>query len=398
MYLYRFSIFTVILSFVCISVVSAQPAQEISESLPWSERMALSVMERNPDPRLLDFQEAPKWEYTHGLMLKAFERIWRKNGEDKYLDYIKSYYDQMIYEDGTIERYDPRNFNIDRVNPGRVLFMLYEETGKEKYKTALETLRRQLEWQPRTTEGGFWHKLRYPWQMWLDGAYMGSPFYAEYSQRHNDAAGFDDVAKQLILMDKHLRDDETGLLYHGWDESRLQVWSDEETGRSAEFWGRAIGWYAMAIVDVLDYFPSDHPKRDKLIDIFEELVIALEKYQDKEAGVWYQVVDKGDQEGNYLESSASTMYVYSIAKAVNNGYIDEKYMDIAERGWEGILSEFIEVDENGIVEITNVCAVAGLGGEPPRSGKYEYYINELVRSNDPKAVGPFIMASLEMNK
>nr|WP_255695597.1 glycoside hydrolase family 88 protein [Rhodohalobacter sp. 614A] len=360
--------------------------------------MALSVMERNPDPRLLDFQEAPKWEYTHGLMLKAFERIWRKNGEDKYLDYIKSYYDQMIYEDGTIERYDPRNFNIDRVNPGRVLFMLYEETGKEKYKTALETLRRQLEWQPRTTEGGFWHKLRYPWQMWLDGAYMGSPFYAEYSQRHNDAAGFDDVAKQLILMDKHLRDDETGLLYHGWDESRLQVWSDEETGRSAEFWGRAIGWYAMAIVDVLDYFPSDHPKRDKLIDIFEELVIALEKYQDKEAGVWYQVVDKGDQEGNYLESSASTMYVYSIAKAVNNGYIDEKYMDIAERGWEGILSEFIEVDENGIVEITNVCAVAGLGGEPPRSGKYEYYINELVRSNDPKAVGPFIMASLEMNK
>lgn len=398
MYLYRFSIFTVILSFVCISVVSAQPAQEISESLPWSERMALSVMERNPDPRLLDFQEAPKWEYTHGLMLKAFERIWRKNGEDKYLDYIKSYYDQMIYEDGTIERYDPRNFNIDRVNPGRVLFMLYEETGKEKYKTALETLRRQLEWQPRTTEGGFWHKLRYPWQMWLDGAYMGSPFYAEYSQRHNDAAGFDDVAKQLILMDKHLRDDETGLLYHGWDESRLQVWSDEETGLSAEFWGRAIGWYAMAIVDVLDYFPSDHPKRGELIDIFEELVIALEKYQDKEAGVWYQVVDKGDQEGNYLESSASTMYVYSIAKAVNNGYIDEKYMDIAERGWEGILSEFIEVDENGIVEITNVCAVAGLGGEPPRSGKYEYYINELVRSNDPKAVGPFIMASLEMNK
>lgn len=398
MNLYKCSTSVVIVLLVGLTAVSAQPAQKISESLPWSERMALSVMERNPDPRLLDFQDAPKWEYTHGLMLKAFERIWRKNGEDKYLDYIKNYYDQMIYEDGTIERYDPRNFNIDRVNPGRVLFMLYEETGKEKYKTALETLRRQLEWQPRTTEGGFWHKLRYPWQMWLDGAYMGSPFYAEYSQRHDDAAGFDDVAKQLILMDKHLRDDETGLLYHGWDESRLQVWSDDETGRSAEFWGRAIGWYAMAIVDVLDYFPSDHPKRDELIDIFEELVIALGKYQDEEAGVWYQVVDKGDWEGNYLESSASTMYVYSIAKAVNNGYIDEKYMDIAERGWEGILSEFIEVDENGVVTLTNVCAVAGLGGNPPRTGKYEYYINELVRSNDPKAVGPFIMASLEMNK
>ena len=372
--------------------------QTIPEDLKWSERMALSIMERNPDPVYMDFRDEPKWEYTFGLVLKSFEKLYQQTGDQKYLDYIEDYYDFMIEEDGEVKKYDITNFNIDRVQPGRALFTLYEETGKEKYKTVIDTLRYHLKWQPRTTEGGFWHKLIYPWQMWLDGAYMGSPFYAEYAMRNNEPEAFDDIAKQITLMEKNMRDEETGLLYHGWDQSRTQRWADPETGTSPNFWGRAMGWYAMAIVDILDYFPEDHAKRGDLIDVLNRLVVALEKYQDEESGVWYQVIDMGEREGNYLEASASIMFVYAIAKGVNNGYLDQRYWNVAERGYEGLLNEFVKVEENGLVNITNVCAVAGLGGSPYRDGTYEYYVNEPRQTNDTKATGPFIKASLEMNR
>jgi unsaturated rhamnogalacturonyl hydrolase len=234
--------------------------------------------------------------------------------------------------------------------------------------------------------------------MWLDGAYMGSPFYAEYGMRNDEYENFDDVALQIKLMFEYMRDPETGLLYHGWDQSKTQRWADPETGLSPNFWGRAIGWYAMAIVDVLDYFPEDHPQRDDLVIILEKLSEALVKYQDEETGVWYQVVDQGDREGNYLEASASIMFTYAMAKGANNGYLDAKYREIAERAYDGILEQFIEVDENGLVNINQVCAVAGLGGDPYRDGTYEYYVNERIQVNDTKATGPFIKASLELNR
>jgi unsaturated rhamnogalacturonyl hydrolase len=372
--------------------------QLISEDLKWSERMAQSIMERNPDPVYMDFRDEPKWEYTFGLVLKSIEKVWKETGDNKYMDYIDAYYDFMIDEDGSINKYDITNFNIDRIAPGRPLFALYDETGKDKYKNAIEQLRYHLKYQPRNHEGGFWHKHRYPWQMWLDGAYMGSPFYAEYGMRNDEYENFDDVALQIKLMFEYMRDPETGLLYHGWDQSKTQRWADPETGLSPNFWGRAMGWYVMAIVDVLDYFPEDHPQRDDLVLILEDVVEALVNYQDENSGVWYQVVDQGDREGNYLEASASIMFTYAIKKGANHGYLDKEYHDVAERAFDGILNEFIEVDEDGLVNINKVCAVAGLGGDPYRSGSYEYYVNERIQVNDTKATGPFIKLSLEMNK
>ncbi|MEX2603140.1 MAG: glycoside hydrolase family 88 protein [Gracilimonas sp.] len=386
---------TLLLFITACSPIISQP---VSDDLKWSERMALSIMERNPDPVYMDFRDEPKWEYTFGLVLKSIEKVWKNTGDDKYLEYIEDYYDFMIDEDGTINKYKVTNFNIDRVAPGRPLFALFDETGKEKYNNAIEQLRYHLKYQPRNHLGGFWHKHRYPWQMWLDGAYMGAPFYAEYSQRNDQPEYFDDIALQIKLMFEYMRDPETGLLYHGWDQSKTQKWADPETGLSPHFWGRAMGWYAMAIVDVLDYFPKSHPQYDDLEIILEKLVEALIDFQDEETGVWYQVVDQGDREGNYLEASASIMFTYAIAKGANNGHLDARYREVAERAFDGILKEFIEVDENGLVNINQVCAVAGLGGDPYRDGSYEYYVNERIQVNDTKATGPFIKLSLELDK
>ena len=373
-------------------------AQDVPAKGKWSERMALSIMKRNPEPWMIDFMDRPVWSYPQGLVLHAFEDLWRKTGDKKYLDYIQAYADKLIEEDGTILTYKPETYNIDMINSGKILFNLYEKTGQEKYKTAIDTLRRQLQWQPRTTEGGFWHKLRYTWQMWLDGAYMGTPFLAQYAKVYGEPKSFDDAANQLILMEKHMRDPKTGLLYHGWDESRLQEWADPQTGTSPNFWGRAIGWYAMAVVDALDYFPANHPKRGELVQILQRLAPALEKVQDQKTGLWYQVLDQGNREGNYLEASASSMFVYALAKGVNKGYLDKKFLKVAERGYKGIIDNLIEVKKNGEVNLLQVCAVAGLGGDPYRDGTYEYYVNEKIRVNDPKGTGPFILASLELNK
>lgn len=388
----------VVFMFTSFTAGPSKIEPDIPTSLKWSERMALSIKKRNPEPWMIDFQQKPVWSYPQGLVLHAFEQLWRKTGDDQYLEYVEAYADQMIEEDGTIQTYNMENFNIDMINSGKILFNLYEKTGEEKYKTAIETLRKQLQWQPKTTEGGYWHKLRYPWQMWLDGAYMGSPFLAEYAKVYKEEQSFEIVAKQLILMEKHLRDPKTGLFYHGWDESRIQQWADPDTGRSPHFWGRAMGWYAMAIVDVLDYLPEDHPKQKALVKIFQNLATALQNFQDKETGLWYQVVDQGSREGNYLEASASCMFVYSIAKGVDKKYLDKKLMKIAEKGYQGIIDNLIVVDDDGEIHLEKVCAVAGLGGKPYRSGSYEYYINEKIKTNDPKGTGPFILASLEMDQ
>lgn len=371
----------------------------ISNDLKWSERMALSIMARNPDPLDLDFRPEPKWEYTYGLVLKSIQRVGDSTNETQYFDYVEKYYDQMINEDGSIEKYDITNFNIDRVQPGRNLFRLYEDTGEEKYKIALERLRYHLEWQPRNRVGGFWHKRRYPWQMWLDGAYMGAPFYAEYAKTYNESnKSFSDIAHQLKTMEKYMRDPETGLMYHGWDESKTQRWADPETGLSPHFWGRAMGWYMMALVDVLDYFPEKHQDRNEIIAILNRLTDALILFQDQESGTWYQIVNLPEKEGNYLEASVTAMVVYAIAKGVNRGYLDENYKQYAEKGYDGILKEFIEVDENGLVNLTQICAVAGLGGDPYRDASFEYYVSEPLQTNDLKGTGPFIKASLELNR
>jgi unsaturated rhamnogalacturonyl hydrolase len=277
------------------------------------------------------------------------------------------------------------------------LFDLHKQTNDERYKKAIITLREQLKSHPRTSEGGFWHKKIYPWQMWLDGLYMGAPFYARYARDFNEPDAFEDVISQFVIVHRHTYNPEKGLNYHGWDEKKVQKWADPVTGCSPNFWGRAMGWYAMALVDVLDFIPENHPRRGEILRILQEVADGIQKYQDKKSGLWFQVLDQGDREGNYLEATASSMFSYALLKAVRNGYIAPKYRKTAIKGYSGIVKHLIRENGDGSISLTKCCAVAGLGGNPYRDGSYEYYIRETVRDNDPKGVGPFIMASLEMN-
>jgi unsaturated rhamnogalacturonyl hydrolase len=381
---------------ILLALLSCTSSVPIKSTQPWSVRMTESVMRRSPDPWTMEGNKKGRWEYTFGLVLKAISQVWAVTGDDRYLHYVQSYYDHFIDHDGNILSYKLDEYNIDRINPGKALFALYQKTRDEKYEKAIQLLRTQMKTHPRTSEGGFWHKKIYPHQMWLDGIYMASPFLAQYAGTFDEPATFDDVANQIILMEKHAREEKTGLLYHGWDESRQQRWADPQTGLSSQFWGRAIGWYAMAIVDVLDFMPQDHPQRTEIVAILNRLATAISNVQDGETGLWYQVLDQGTRKGNYLESSASCMFVYAVAKGTRLGYLHPAFMNIAKKGYQGILDHFLEIDKNGVVSINQACAVAGLGGNPYRDGSYEYYVNEKIKSNDPKAIGPFILASLEM--
>ena len=364
----------------------------------WSARMADAVIRRTPNPLLLDVNNnTPKWDYTQGLIALAMQKVYERTGDERYWSYAKAYYDGMIDPDGTIHAYRIDEYSLDRINPGKPLFALWGKTHDERYRKAIETLRKQLREHPRNADGGFWHKKRYPHQMWLDGLYMAAPFYAQYAKVFHEPADFDDVVKQFVLMEKHARDDKTGLLVHGYDESRQQKWADPRTGRSPVFWGRAMGWYAMGLVETLDYLPLDHPRRGELIAILQRLAEAIVKVQDP-SGVWWQVVDQPGREKNYKESSVSAMFSFVLLKASRLGYIDKKYSEAGRRAYKGILAEFVEGDN-----IHRAVQSVGLGGDPNaegryRDGSYEYYVTETIRSNDPKAVGPFIFASLEMER
>ena len=364
---------------------------------PWSVRMAESEMIRNPESWRLDFQPKLKWDYCHGLELGAMLDVYDRYGDAKFFDYALAYADTMVNADGTIKKYKVEEYSLDRINSGKFLFRIYEQTKDEKYKKALDLIRTQFDEQPRNEDGGFWHKKVYPHQMWLDGIYMGVPYLAEYAYRNNEPQAYQEVIRQIKLAAKHTYDPATGLFRHACDVSKTERWADKTTGQSMHTWGRALGWYAMAIVDVLDFIPQHEPGRDSLLLIFNHVAKMLEKYQSPE-GLWYQVMDRSGDEGNYLESSCSAMFVYSLFKAVRKGYIDPAYFNVARKGYEGILNHFIKVDENGLVSITQACAVAGLGGKVYRSGDYEYYIHETIRDNDPKAVGPFILACLEWER
>lgn len=380
------------------AAVLAAESQPINSPRVWAVRMAESVIKRHPQPWTLDPAKPDQWEYTYGLELKAILKLWEVSKEPRYLAYVEQYYDRFISENGDIRTYNPMEYNIDRINPGKVLFQLYDLTGKEKYRYAIEKLRAQMRTHPRTQAGGFWHKKIYPHQMWLDGIYMASPFLAEYAYRFSEQPLLTDVAHQVTLMYRVALDSSSGLLYHGWDESRRQQWANPQTGCSPHFWGRALGWYAMALVDVLDFLPADMPQRQEIITIWQKLAVALVKVQDQQTGLWYQVLDKPQTPGNYLESSASCMFVYALAKGVRLGYLNEAFLPAARKGYQGILTHFITTDEQGLISINQVCAVAGLGGNPYRDGSYEYYVGTPIVSNDPKAVGPFILACLEIEQ
>jgi len=376
--------------------------KEISEDLKWSERMALSEIKRFPDPTLLDFRDKPKWSYTNGLVLQAMSKVYEKTNNQKLYDYIYDYANRMIEEDGAIKTYKMSNYNLDMIKSGDAIYYVYNKTEEPRFKKVMDTLHKQLEGQPTTSEGGYWHKKVYPYQMWLDGVYMAEPFHTKYAKSYMDDEEakkvYDKIMLQFDLIEKYSRDPETGLYYHGWDESKEQKWANKDTGLSQNFWSRGMGWYGMALVDVLDYLPQDHEGRERLIRYLNQYAEAIVKYQDEKTGTWYQVLNLPEREGNYLEATGTSMFTYTLAKGVNKGYLPKQYLDNANKAFEGILDTFITVEDNGVVNLNKCCGVAGLGGNPYRDGTFEYYIGEIIRSNDPKGTGPFIMAALELKK
>lgn len=354
-------------------------------------------MTRRGDSLSFGKDSKAKWAYETGVFLKGLEAVWLRTGETKYYDYLKGVIDSYIEPDGSIKTYRLEDFNLDNINCGRLVLALYQKTREEKYQKAAAVLMKQLAGQPRTREGGFWHKQIYPFQMWLDGIYMASPFLAQHAQMFGQPAGFDEVADQIIWMENHARDRRTGLLYHGWDENRQQAWADPRTGCSRSFWGRAMGWYAMGIVDVLDFMPMKHSGRPRLTAILVRLSKALARYQDEKTGLWYQVVDQGNRDGNYLEASASSMFVYAFAKGARKGYLGPEFAARAQKGYEGLTRNLIQPGTDGSVSLTKICSVGGLGGPQKRDGSFEYYMSEPVVTNDLKGVGAFLLASIEID-
>ena len=382
--------FSVLLAVVLYAVGAA--AQQ-----PWSTRMADATIARWPDGQIvLNGKPLGDWAYDKNILFAGFADVWQNSADPKYFRYIQHCMDRLVTDDGAIPSHKPEDLSLDEIALGRELLLLYGRTRKEKYYKAATIIRQQINAQPRTPSGGFWHKKRYPNQMWLDGLYMAEPFYAQYAAMFEQPAAFDDITKQFVLIEAHTRDTKTGLLYHGWDETKQMGWANKQTGAAPNFWARAIGWYAMALVDTIPYFPKEHPGRAQLIAILQRLAPALANTQDPATGLWYQVIDMPKEPGNFLESSASSMFVYALAKGVRLGYLDPKYQVVAQRGWDGILKRFVKEDSDGKLTLTDTNYGSGLGSSLTPENSYQYYIKSATGPSDPKGIGAFLLAAAEM--
>lgn len=334
-----------------------------------------------------DLPPAGHFHYHQGVFLSGMEHCWRQNNEDKYFNYIKDWVDSIIDADGTISNYTPDA--LDDIQPGILLYNLYEKTGDERYKKALFTLVPLIKDLKTNSKGGFWHKGHLPNQMWLDGLYMGGPIAVKFGHLYNKPEYFDLIALQAILMYKYTRDDKTGLLYHGWDESKEAEWADPATGKASQFWGRAIGWYVVALQEIFDHLPEDHIKKPELVKIFQDLIKSLIPFQDEKTGLWYQVIDRIEDPRNWLETSCTCLFVYALAKAVRMGYLHKVYLKYAWKGFEGVINR-LKFDDNGGVIIDGVCIGTGIGD-------YGHYLNRPTSANDLHGAGAFILMCAEMN-
>lgn len=387
------------------AAAAAGPEFSGATPLEWSTRLARSEMARRGDTMFYGGgNPRARWDYTSSLFGLALLKLGAATGDGSFTTYGAKTVESFIAGDGTIRTYRQADYNLDMMPPGKVLLARWEEGVREaRFRTALATLRQQITHQPRTSEGGFWHKQRYPDQMWLDGVFMASPFLAHYAKVFGEPALFDDVANQILLVDRHTYDPKTGLHHHAWDEKRAQSWANPRTGQSPNFWSRAEGWYAMALVDTLDFLPPTHPEVDRINDVLRRVADGIVRWQDPASGLWWQVTDQGDRAGNYLEATGSSMFVYALAKGINRGYLPrEKYLPAVLRGYAGLIRDFIRTDADGRVNLTHCCEVAGLGYTNSkgraRDGSFEYYVSEPVIDNDLKGVGPFILAGLEVQQ
>lgn len=340
------------------------------------------------------------WNYIDGCMILALLETYNTTGEKKYLDFADAFIDHRVMEDGTIAGYKPEDYNIDNVNAGKTLFLLYDLTGKEKYRKAIDVIYGQLLGQPRTEEGNFWHKKIYPNQVWLDGLYMGQPFYMEYETKFDGRKHYDDIFRQFANVVKYMRDEKTGLYYHGYDASKSIFWCDKETGLSKNFWLRAIGWYSMALLDTLSKTePAGYEKEyEYLKKVFRELIDSLLKFQD-ESGMWYQLPALGEGNGNYLETSGSAILAFSILRGVRLGFLPESYRQYGVKAFEGIQNRYMKTTD-GKLHLGGICLVAGLGpaDNTRRDGSFAYYMSEPIVEDDAKGVAPFLLAYTELRR
>ena len=390
----------------------------------YSEWLTYSEMKRVPKSFLLDFSKTPKWSYVMGIELEGMLDTYLTYGGDDILKYCQEYTDTMINEKGNIRGYDLLEYNLDNIRTGHFVTRMYNLYPEVKNKLAINTMMKQLQNQPRTiADKVFWHKAIYAYQVWLDGIFMGLPFRcltASTQLKPKDAIKiYDDAVNQLKITYERTFDPKTGLNRHAYDETRAAFWSDQETGLSQHCWGRAQGWYSMALIEVLDVLPEDYSRRGEVLDLLQKDLDAVIKWQDQESGTWYQVMDAPGREGNYLESTCSSMFAYVLLKAYNKGYLGTKYRDAGTKAYQGIVKNFIRVNADKTISLTQCCEVAGLGPAATpqviaamkkinpkgsvkenkrRDGSYDYYLSEPIRDNDAKGVGPFIWASLEMEK
>ena len=373
----------------------AQDHKSIPADAKWSVRMANSVLARS-DSLIYYVDHNPKWAYDVAFLGLAVDKLGNTNA--RYSKYMEDWVNYFVKADGSVVDYKISEYNLDRIFPGRNVITLNKRHPDNRYRIVLDNFIKQLETHPRTKEGGYWHKNIYPSQMWLDGIFMASTFMAEYAREYNSPEWFDIACAQTKLIYEKTVDVRSGLLMHAWDESHSQKWCDPLTGKSHYPWSRSMGWYILAIEDILEYLPLDHPDRPVLISILQKTCDALVKVRDQKSGLWFQVLNMGGRPGNYIEGSGSAMYVYAFAKGVHKGYLDKKYFRIAESGFDSIVKELITVNENGMLTMHNICGGCGLGGNPYRDGSYDYYINEKRIDNDPKGVAPFILGAIELDR
>ena len=409
-------------------VLQQMPYQHYSEWLTYSE------MKRVPKSYLLDFSTKPKWSYVMGIELEGMLDTYLRYGGEDILKYCKEYTDTMIYADGNIRGFNILDYNLDNIRTGHFVTRMYQKYPEQKNLLAMQLMMKQLKEQPRTiADKVFWHKAIYAYQVWLDGIFMGLPFRtltapitckpakntkaAKAKANKEIQAIYDDAVNQLKITYQRTFDPKTELNRHAYDETRKTFWADKETGLSQHCWGRAQGWYTMALVEVLDALPEDYARRGELVDLLKKDFDAILKWQDKKSGVWYQVMDSPKREGNYLESTCSSMFAYALLKAYRKGYVSEKYKDAGIKAYKGIIKNFIKVHPDKTISLTNCCSVAGLGPavtpeveaamkkinpkgsvneNTKRDGSYAYYLSEPIRDNDAKGIGPFLWASLEM--
>ncbi len=340
----------------------------------------------------------PHWNYIDGCMITALMAASEITGEKKYADFAERFIDYYVQEDGSIIGYSMDKFNLDDINEGRVLFDLYKITGKEKYKKAIMMLHEQIEKQPRTETGNFWHKKIYPDQIWLDGLYMAQVFYTRY-QKEFGGKDYSDTVNQFKNVRKLMFDENKKLYYHGCDCSKSAFWADKETGCSKNFWLRAIGWFCISLIDNIDYI-DDENARKELCAIFAEAIDGISQYADPETGMYWQVVDCGGREGNYLETSGSSMIAYAMMKGARLGVIDKKYAAMGKKTFDGICEKYLRITDDGELNLGGICLVAGLGPEdnPRRDGTYEYYVSEPVVDNDAKGVAPLVLSYMEIKR